>query len=84
MTDFILIRCDGGSSQGRFSGAGFSGGAGGGYGSGGGGPTCCIGIIILIVLGLILNFIFHLELWMIAVILVISLIVLWIVAAILD
>lgn len=47
-------------------------------------PLFFIGIIILIILGIILNFIFHLELWLIAVILVIVSVIGFIALAFLD
>jgi len=74
MSHAIVLKLDGGSSRSDFSGL-HIGGGGGSYSSSGGIPICCIGIILLIVLGLILNFIFHLEIWMIAVILIIVFII---------
>jgi len=76
---------DGGSGQSRSFGGGYPGIGSGSYSSSsGGGSICCIGIIILIILGLILNFIFHIELWLIAVILIIVFIVGVIALVILD
>jgi hypothetical protein len=51
-----------------------SGGRPSGRGSKGGNQICCIGIIVLLVIVLILSFIFHFELWMIGVALVILII----------
>jgi len=75
---------DGGARIPNFGG-GYPGIRSGTYSSSsGGGSICCIGIVILIILGLILNFIFHIELWLIAVILVIVFIVGVIALVILD
>jgi hypothetical protein len=67
------IKCDGGDRNSTISSRPdyndpHGGGRMGSYSSGGG-PICCIGIIILIILGLVMNYIFHIELWLIAVIL---------------
>ena len=78
--DSGLFRCDGGGRPQNYSGQvsdfnkGHSGIKLGPYSSGGS-PICGIVIIILVILGLLLNFIFHLELWMIVVILIIIFIV---------
>ena len=77
------IKLDGGSQSPIMLG-GHHGGTSGGYGSSSGNPICCIGLIILIILGLVLNFIFHFDLWMIAVILVVLLVVIGIIAAIFN
>jgi hypothetical protein len=74
---------DGGASYTPVYHGGYSGGRVGSSSSSGN-PICCIGLIVVIIAGLVLNFIFHLELWLIAVILVIMLVVFWIAAAILD
>jgi len=74
MSDFGLILCDGGYSGPSGGGGSFSGGGLGGYSSSGGAPICCIGIIILIAAGLILNFVFHVELWVTALAVIILLI----------
>jgi hypothetical protein len=74
MSKDFVIKLDGGSSRSDFPGLQFGGG-GGSYSSSGGIPICCIGIILLIILGLVLNFIFHLELWLIGVILIISFVI---------
>ena len=79
------IQPDGGSPSRPNFGGGYSGVGSNSYSSSSSGSSIYfIGIIILIILGLVLNFIFHLELWMIAVILIISLVVIWVIAKILD
>jgi hypothetical protein len=78
------IKSDGGASQSPIMRGGYYGGGSGGYRSSSGNPICCIGLIILIILGLVLNFIFHFDLWMIAVILVVLLVVIGIIAMIFN
>ena len=70
------------SDGGSYSGGGFQGRNS--FSRSGRSPIFFIGIIMLIILGIILNFIFHLELWLIAVILVIVSVIGFIALAFLD
>jgi hypothetical protein len=88
MIEGQIIKMDGGSlgpmsDGGSYSGGGFQG-VPHSFSRSGRRPIFFIGIIFLIILGIILNFIFHLELWLIAVILVIVSVIGFITLAFLD